>query len=137
MFVVLGSKLPAPPLHTPPVATVKEPASATAALFAQTVRSAPALAVGAGVMVKVTWSLTALQLPLPVVVMVRVTVPAVRSARLGVYTAFTVALFALYVPDPPLHAMPVAPVNEPSRVIALLFAQTVPFKPALTVGEGV
>ena len=95
MLVVLGSKVPAPPLHTPPVATVKEPFKATAALFAHTVRSAPAFAVGEGVMMKVTLSLTALQLPLPAVVSVSVTVPAVRSAALGVYTAFIVELFGL------------------------------------------
>ena len=41
----------------------------------------------------VTLLLTALQLPLPTVVSVRVTVPAVRSAALGVYTAFMVVLF--------------------------------------------
>ena len=35
MFVVLGSKLPAPPLHTPPVATVNEPFNVATALFAQ------------------------------------------------------------------------------------------------------
>jgi hypothetical protein len=46
MFVVLGSKVPAPPLHTPPVATVKDPFKVTTALFAQTVRSVPAFAVG-------------------------------------------------------------------------------------------
>ena len=95
MFVVLGSKLPAPPLQIPPVATVKDPASATAALFPHTVRSTPAFAVGAGVMAKVTWSLTALQFPLPVVVSVNVTVPAVTSALLGVYTAFTAVLLGL------------------------------------------
>jgi hypothetical protein len=101
------------------------------------VRSAPAFAVGVGVMMKVTASLTALQLPLPAVVKVSVTVPAVRSAALGVYTAFIVVLFGLYVPVPPLQIAPVEPVKEPFKVIALLFAQTVPFAPASTVGEGV
>src|SRR5690606_26403831 len=95
MFVVLGSKDPAPPLHTPPVATVNEPCNVATALFAQSVWSTPAFAVGAGVIVYVTLSLTALQLPLPTVVSVSVTVPAVRSAALGVYTAFSVALFGL------------------------------------------
>ena len=51
MLVVLGSKLPAPPLHTPPVAVVKLPLSTTAALLPHTVRSRPAFTVGAGVMV--------------------------------------------------------------------------------------
>ena len=137
MFVVLGSKVPLPPLHTPPVATVNEPARVTAALFAQTVRSAPAFAVGVGVMMKVTASLTALQFPFPVVVKVSVTVPAVRSAALGVYTALIVVLFGLYVPAPLLQETPVDPVNEPFKRIALLFAQTDPFKPASTVGDGV
>ena len=45
--------------------------------------------------VQVTWSLTALQRPLPAEVNVRLTVPAVRSAALGVYTAFNVVLFGL------------------------------------------
>ena len=66
-----------------------------------------------------------------------VTVPAVRSAALGVYTAFRVALFGAYVPVPPLHTAPVAPLWVPARVIAGLFAQTVPFGPAFTVGAGV
>src|SRR5688572_22158803 len=137
MFVVLGSKVPAPPLQIPPVAMVKEPFRLAAPLLAQSVWSLPALAVGAAVIVKVTSSLTALQVPLPTVVSVRVTVPAVRSAALGVYTAFRVALFGAYVPVPPLHTAPVAPIWLPARVIAELFAQTVPFGPASTVGAGV
>ena len=88
-------------------------------------------------MLYVTWSLTALQLPLPTVVSVKVTVPAVRSAALGVYTAVSVALFGLYVPVPPLHTAPVAPLCVPAKVIALLFAHTVPFGPASTDGAGV
>jgi hypothetical protein len=116
---------------------VNEPFKVTTALFAHTVRSAPAFAVGAGVMVNVTWSLTALQLPLPTVVRVSVTVPAVRSASLGVYTAFSVVLFGLYVPVPPLQVAPVATVIAPTSVIAELFAHTVAFGPASTVGAGV
>ena len=84
MLVVLGLKLPAPPLHTAPVATVKLPLREATALLAQSVWPGPALAVGAGVMVKVTWPATGLQVPLPVEVSVSVTVPAVRSAALGV-----------------------------------------------------
>ena len=84
MLVVLGSKVPAPPLHTAPEATVKEPESSVAALLAQSTRSTPAFAVGAGVMVQVTWSLTALQVPLPAEVRVSVTLPAASSAALGV-----------------------------------------------------
>src|SRR5690606_41479498 len=118
MLVVLGSKVPFPPLHTPPVATVKAPAKVVTGLFAQSERSAPAFAVGAGVMVHVTWSLTAEQRPLPTVARVRVTLPAVRSAALGVYTALSVLLFGLYVPVPPLHIPPEAPFTMPARVIA-------------------
>src|SRR5690606_8074909 len=99
--------------------------------------SAPAFAVGAGVMVHVTWSLTAEQRPLPTVARVRVTLPAVRSAALGVYTALSVLLFGLYVPVPPLHIPPEAPFTMPARVIAEALAHTVPFTPASTVGAGV
>ena len=51
MFVVLGSKVPTPPLQIPPVAPVKEPFRVATALLAQSVWSTPALAVGAGVIV--------------------------------------------------------------------------------------
>jgi len=54
MFVVLGSKVPLPPLHTPPVAMENAPDNPAEALFAQSTRSAPAFAVGAAVMLKVT-----------------------------------------------------------------------------------
>lgn len=83
-MVVLGSKLPLPPLHTAPVAKVKLPFSEATGLLAQRVWLAPAFAVGAGVIKYVTWSVTALQLLLPVEVKVSVTVPAVISAALGV-----------------------------------------------------
>ena len=88
-------------------------------------------------MVKVTWSLTALQLPLPTVVSVSVAVPAARSAALGVYTALVLVLFGLYVPVPPLQITPVDTVKAPASVIAELFAHTVAFGPAFTVGAGV
>src|SRR5690606_15763977 len=51
MLVGPGSKLPAPPLHTAPVATEKDPFSWAAELLAHTTMSDPALAVGAGVKV--------------------------------------------------------------------------------------
>ena len=54
MFVVLGSKLPLPPLHTPPVAIVKLPFKAATGLLLHSVWSTPAFTVGAGVMLKVT-----------------------------------------------------------------------------------
>ena len=91
----LGLKVPMPPLQVAPVATLKLPASVATALFEQRLWSTPAFTVGAGVIRYVTWSFTALQRPLPVVVKVRVTVPAVRSAALGVYTAFKVVLLGL------------------------------------------
>ena len=84
-----------------------------------------------------TCALSALQVPLPTVVNVNVTVPAVRSAALGVYTAFSVFAFGAYVPVPPLHVAPVATVTDPFKEMALLLAHTDPFAPALTVGAGV
>ena len=83
-MVVLGSNEPFPPLHTAPVAKVKEPFNEATGLLAQRVWLAPALAVGAGVIKYVTLSLTALQLLFPVEVRRSVTVPAVTSAALGV-----------------------------------------------------
>ncbi len=54
MFVVLGSKVPEPPLQIPPVAMENAPDNPVEALFAHSTRSAPAFAVGAGVMLYVT-----------------------------------------------------------------------------------
>ena len=51
--------------------------------------------------------------------------------------AFSVLLFGLKVPVPPLQMPPVATVTLPFKAIALLFAHTVPFVPALTVGAAV
>ena len=84
MLVVLGSKLPAPPLQMPPVATVNEPFRGATALLAQSVWSVPALAVGAGVKVMSTLSVTAAQGPLPVVVRYRRSEPEATSAAVGV-----------------------------------------------------
>ena len=53
-------------------------------LFPQRVWSTPAFTVGAGVMVKCTWSVTALQVPLPAEVRVSVNPPDEISAALGV-----------------------------------------------------
>ena len=79
-----GEKVPLPDEdQEPPVAIVTLPFSKTFALFAQTVWSEPALAVGDAVMVTPMASETAVQVPLPVVARVRVTVPAVLSAALG------------------------------------------------------
>ena len=46
---LFGVKMPLPPLQVPPVATVTLPFSCTSGSLAHTVRSAPTLAVGAGV----------------------------------------------------------------------------------------
>ena len=86
------------------------PFSATLALFAHNVTSAPAFAVGAGVKVIVMASLTAIQLPIPVVVAVRVTLPLEISVAVGVYTGFTAVLPGVNVPAPPLQMIPVATV---------------------------
>src|SRR5690606_6875305 len=107
------------------------------ALFAQRLWSGPAFTVGAGVMVYVTWSLTALQRPLPALVSARVTVPAARSAALGVYATLGAVLLGLYVPLPPLQIAPVAPLTVPLKVMAALLAHTVPLGPASTKGAGV
>ncbi len=84
-----------------------------------------------------TCALSALQVPLPTVVSVSVALPAVTSAALGVYTALSALLFGAKDPVPPLHTPPAAPAAVPFRLMALLFAHTVPFAPALTVGAGV
>ena len=67
-LVVLGSKVPAPPLHTAPVATVKLPFSCVAALLAHSTLLGPAFTVIGGVKVTFMLSFTALHTPLPVVV---------------------------------------------------------------------
>jgi hypothetical protein len=58
------------------------------------------------------------------VVSVKVTVPAARSAALGVYTALSVLLFGLYVPVPPLQIAPVATVTVPVQGDRALLAHT-------------
>ena len=71
------------PVHRPPPAPVTDPASCTAGSLAQEVSGAPASTTGAGVIMSVMASLTALQVPLPTVVRVRVTDPAAISAAVG------------------------------------------------------
>ena len=80
---MFGGKDPAPPLHTPPVATVTLPLNTTFALFAQRVTSTPAFAVGAAVKFNTIASDTATQLLLPVVVNTRVTEPFAISVAVG------------------------------------------------------
>ena len=54
MFAALGLKVPKPPLHAAPVATVNPPIKVAVALLAQRLWLGPAFTVGAGVMVQVT-----------------------------------------------------------------------------------
>lgn len=84
MFVVLGSKVPPPPLQMPPVATVTLPLKAAFALFPQSTWSRPAFAVGEGVKVTFILSTTALQTPLPVEVSRIQWEPEETSAAVGV-----------------------------------------------------
>src|SRR5690606_35697466 len=135
--VLPGLYRPLPPLHCTPVAPVTVAFSTASALLAQRVWSAPAFTVGAGMMVKVTWSVSARQSPLPAVVRVSVTLPAAISAALGVYNALSVMALGLKVPVPPLHTPPVAPFTVPASWIWLLLAHTVPAVPASTIGAGV
>ena len=87
--------MPVPPLQIPPVAMVTAPFSCTATLFAHTVWSGPAFAVGAAPKLIVIWSVEGEHAPLPVVMSVKVTLPDAISAGVGVYTAFMVVLFGL------------------------------------------
>jgi hypothetical protein len=137
--VLLGANVPAPPLHVPDVADPPtEPARVTFGLAAQTVWSIPALTVGDGLIVIKTWSLVAVQVPGgSLVVKVNVTVPAVISAAVGVYTALSVELFGVKVPAPPLHVPEVAdPPTTPASVTFGAPAQTTWSVPAFTVAAG-
>ncbi len=113
------------------------PFKATLELFAQSVASAPALAVGAGVKLSVIASLTAMQLPTPVVVAVSVTLPLAISAAVGVYTGLTAVLPGVKVPAPPLQMMPAATVYPPFKMAFALLPHSVWSAPAVTVGAGV
>src|SRR4029453_794352 len=97
----------------PPVAPITEPARVIVEAFAQTLPSAPAFTIGAGVKVITLASLTGVQPPLPVVVRVGGRDPAAISAAVGVYTAFSVVLLGVKVPVPPDHWPPVATVTAP------------------------
>jgi hypothetical protein len=67
---------------------------------------------------------------------VRVTVPAVLSAALGVYTALRVFLFGLKLPVPPVHDPVVAaPPTEPLRC-TVLPVQICRLTPALAITTG-
>ena len=81
---LFGVKMPLPPLQVPPVATVTLPFSCTSGSLAHTVRSAPTLAVGAGVKATYRESRTASHRPLPVLVRKSQRPPAFSSEALGV-----------------------------------------------------
>src|ERR1051325_7473285 len=119
-----GVNVPAPPDHVPPEATVTEPASVTVALLEHTVWSAPALAVGAVVIVITITSFTPVHPPLFVEVSVSVLVPAVISAALGVYVVLSALAFPK-VPVPEEVHVPLPVEEEPERVTTELFAHTV------------
>ena len=69
-------------------------------------------------------------------VIVNITVPAVTSAALGVYTAANVVLFGAYVPVPPLQVIELAePPFVPAKV-TVEPPQTVWSIPAFAVLEG-
>ena len=70
-------------VHTPPPAPVMLPAKITLGLWAHTIWSGPAFAVGAGIMVTVIILLAAGHNPLPVEVSVNVTIPVEMSPALG------------------------------------------------------
>ncbi len=130
-FVVFP-KVPEPfVLHCPPVATVTIPEILTIELFAQTVWSKPAFTVGAGSNVKVIMSEVGKQTPVDV--SVKSTLPAVISAKLGVYIALKLVL-SEKLPDPEVVQIPVVapPETEPFNV-AVVLAQIVWSAPALEI----
>ncbi len=107
--VLLGLKVPAPPVHIPVVEPpVTLPDRLMSGLLAQTVSSGPASTIGPGTIVITIVSDSGRQFPFPVDVSIRVTYPARISAFDGVYTALSVVLFGLYVPVPPDQIPPVA-----------------------------
>lgn len=123
-----GAKVPAPPLQVPDDA---EPATAPFRFtvpLAHITWSAPALTVAKELIVMVILSEAGTQGPAPsgsFVVSVKVTVPAVISPALGVYTGFKVVLPGAKIPVPPLQVTDVA---EPPIVPfkdTVLFAQIV------------
>ena len=79
-----GENKPSPPDHCPPAAKFTKPLRFTVALLPHTVWLLPALDIGAGAYVMITWSDTGKHVPLPDDVKVRVTLPLLISAALGV-----------------------------------------------------
>src|SRR5690554_1311572 len=102
---------------------VTNPFRFTSGLLAQTTAFVPALAVGDGVKVMVSESVTAVQFPIPVVVSVSTIDPELISVCVGEYVGFSEFEFGVNDPCPPLHVPPLALVTAPERVINGLFEQ--------------
>jgi hypothetical protein len=77
-----------------------------------------------------------LQLPLPVLVKVRSPYQQCVQQRLAC-RSHSAWCCSAKVPAPPVHVPPVAPVTDPFKLIALLFAHTDALAPAFTTGAGV
>ena len=134
--VLLGEKLPAPPLHVPLVADPPTDPARVTVEPAQIVCGGPALAVAVGLMVITTEETVAGHGPAgSLVVNVNVREPLLTSVAVGVYTAFKVVLSGEKLPAP-LHVPLVAdPPIDPARVAGEP-AQIVWAGPALAVAEG-
>ena len=124
---VFAAKVPVPfVVHSQAVATALEvPTKETSLLFPHTICPKPASTTGAGEMVSVIKSETAVQAPWAVVVKVKTAVVAVMSPEPGVYTAFRFVATSK-VPSPAVvHIPAVAIVIVAAIVASELFAQTV------------
>ena len=122
--VLLGEKVPVPELdHCPPVAIVTEPPRATVALFAQTLMSLPAFAVGPGVMLIVICEVIGKHVPLLPEVTVSTTVPVEISEALGTYVP--VKAFGKNTPEPLVVHVPIPVVQVPVKATVGLLEQTV------------
>ena len=112
----------------------------TAPILEQVITAAPAMAVGAGVIVSVLVDTALAQLPFPLAVKVIVTLPAAISAALGVYVAVVSELAFANVPVPPdVQVMPLLLVALDPAVIftAPALEQVVTAVPATAVGAAV
>ena len=112
----------------------------TAPILEQVITAAPAMAVGAGVIVSVLVDTAFAQVPFPLAVKVIVTLPAAISAALGVYVAVVNELAFANVPVPPdVQVMPLLLVALDPAVIftAPLLEQVVTAVPATAVGAAV
>jgi hypothetical protein len=136
--VAEGLKIPEPvEVQIAPEATVLFPDKFIPVASAQIVLSEPASTVGAGAMVTVIRSVTALHNPFPVVVNVSVTDPAEISDGDGEYVAVIAVVFGKKTPFPlVVHIPPVATVVIPFRFTVALFAHTVSSAPVLIFAVG-